>query len=187
MNAQLETKLSNYSFKEHVHRYAVWTAARAVSRDFTTTANIKLAIEATNLREFVDGRGECNHEAFEQMHRKWAKDISDFLSTKVDPKKSTYGRAAKVISIYLKTAVIISENGLGAISEVIHPPIDAILLNEIAKITGKKKYALRRWTKLDDTEYWSLVSELREDFPSFNWKIECCWSPERETTVSVES
>ncbi|MBK6447178.1 MAG: hypothetical protein IPF81_18330 [Bacteroidetes bacterium] len=48
----VKTKKSedNYSFAEHVHRFAVWTAARAVQRNFTTTENIRKAIEQTELQ-----------------------------------------------------------------------------------------------------------------------------------------
>jgi hypothetical protein len=47
------TAIDNYTFNDHRHNYAVWTAARAVSRNFTSTANVKLAIEACGLRHFA--------------------------------------------------------------------------------------------------------------------------------------
>jgi hypothetical protein len=39
-----------YSFEEHKHRFAVWTAARAVQRSFTRTRIISDVIVETGLR-----------------------------------------------------------------------------------------------------------------------------------------
>ena len=44
--------MADYDIQEHIHRYAVWTAARASQRNFTTTANIRRAIEESGLRDF---------------------------------------------------------------------------------------------------------------------------------------
>jgi hypothetical protein len=44
------TKMASYDFSEHIHRYAVWTAARAVQRGFAKTATIWSAIDTIGLK-----------------------------------------------------------------------------------------------------------------------------------------
>ena len=63
----------------------------------------------------------------------------------------------------------------------VHPPIDRILLQSIAKdseVTAERSRALRNtsWTKLSEAEYFDLISMLKDingDRPF--WKIEEHW------------
>jgi hypothetical protein len=61
-----------------------------------------------------------------------------------------------------------------------HPPIDGILLRNIAEIPGLSDLKNIRWTKLDKDEYWSLIKRLRSHFGQVNWKLEKYWTPELE-------
>lgn len=169
----------NYTFEEHVHNYAVWTSARAVSRDFTTTANIKKAVESSGLRSFVNNPQSISSLELDIHHKIWANQLIEFLHFVVG-EKATYGRAAKIISIYLKTSVILCNRGVCDRSEVIHPPIDAILLNSIAKKRNMPELTKERWTQLDEESYWRLVTKLRAAIGSFDWRLEYFWKPDRD-------
>src|SRR5207237_4965917 len=114
----------NYTFDEHKHRYAIWTAARAVQRSFTTTHNIAKAINATGLKCFSQSNEPITQNEYDTRHKQWSKIIIDVLDC-------SYGRAAKIIAIYLKTAVVLPTSGT-ANSLVIHPPLDRFLLHAIA-------------------------------------------------------
>ena len=170
--------LANYTFEEHRHNYSVWTAARAVSRNFTTTANIKKAIDSSGLRDFVNSDLIFSHDDFDRLHSQWAIRIIDdiFAST---GKTVSYGRAAKIISIYLKTSVVLCSQGSCQKSMVIHPPIDAILLNNIAQKGGMPKLKDKRWTQLSESEYWKLTREIKTKLGSFDWRLEYFWKPDR--------
>src|SRR5680860_592056 len=111
-----------YDIGQHIHNFSIWTSARAVQRGFTTTANIKLAVDSTNLRNFGDQNENISAEQFDDFHRKTA----NTLISKLQEKNVTcsYGQAAKIIAIYFKTSVIIPNLGRSKLSKVIHPPID---------------------------------------------------------------
>ncbi|MFA6150254.1 MAG: hypothetical protein WC716_02960 [Chitinophagaceae bacterium] len=169
--------MENYLFEEHAHHFAVWTAARAVSRNFTTTLNVKNAIDSSGLRKFAGSLKECSQNKFDKLHRDWASQIIKSLEAS-KAKGVSYGRAAKIISIYLKTSVVLVSKGLCQKSTVIHPPIDAILLgnllSELPQLTYLKGV---KWTQLDEEKYWELVARLRKDLGRFDWKVEFYWKP----------
>lgn len=66
-----------YTIIDHIHNYSVWTAARAVQRNFTAINNIKAAIEQTKLKELIDYKGFLTIEQFDKFHRKTANEIID--------------------------------------------------------------------------------------------------------------
>lgn len=116
----------NYTFQDHLHNFAVWTAARASQRGFTTTENIKSAIDACGIKEFVSENKEMTAEKFDKFHQKIAKSIMNYLNNK-SRKKTSYGRAAKIIAVYLKTSIVIRDAGKSSLAKIIHPPIDSII------------------------------------------------------------
>src|SRR5665648_654859 len=94
-----------YNLKQHVHNFAVWTSSRAVQRAFTKTEMIRRAIEKSDLRLFSESTDDCNQKSFDEFQRKCANQIIDNFSK--NNISCSYGRASKIIAIYLKTAVII--------------------------------------------------------------------------------
>ncbi|MBK7851465.1 MAG: hypothetical protein IPJ66_10105 [Bacteroidetes bacterium] len=171
----VKTKKSedNYSFAEHVHRFAVWTAARAVQRNFTTTGIIRKAIEQTELQNLVFRKDINSPEQFDNFHKKTCdKLITEFRKQGMVP---SYGRAAKIVAIYIKTAIVIPERGKSKLSKIAHPPIDSNLLRNLDPKYPELKLKSRRWTSLDKDEYFDLIKKFREDFGDCFWKIEVNW------------
>ena len=154
----------NYTFSEHLHRYAVWTAARAVQRNFTTTENIKKAIEEAGLRQRVQTlarAAEITPDEFDQFHCEMAGKLKVGLEESTP--KVTYGRLAKIIAVYLKTSAVI-RNPDSVLGRVAHPPIDRILLQNLTKgdvPMEVKKLKHINWTQLDEVAYFDLISVLR--------------------------
>lgn len=170
----------HYSFNEHKHRFAVWTAARAVQRNFTTTKNIETAIDGSGLRAFAEDDSVNTLEEFEEFHRRCANIIKHKL-TDIGVKEATYGRSAKIISIYLKTSIILCNNGECLRSQFIHPPIDRVLLTNLStSLPELKELKKVNWTALEEEPYWNLISKLKSQFTPFNWKLEKYWKPDRE-------
>lgn len=169
--------MNNYTFEEHIHNFAVWTAARAVGRNFTGTSSIKLSIEASGLRKFAAKPISISRVEFDELHRHWSCQLIKKLQPIVG-NEATYGRAAKIIAIYLKTSVILSNKEITKAIDFIHPPIDAILLNSIAKKRDIPELKNVRWTKLNEKEYWDLVDKLRAAIGSFDWRLEYYWNPD---------
>jgi hypothetical protein len=166
----------NYSFNEHIHRYAVWTAARAVQRNFTNTKNIWNAIDQTSLKFFTDEHINSD-VSFDKFHQITCHGIMDYLKDKAE---TSYGRAAKIVAIYLKTSVVIRNDEAGLFSNIIHPPIDRILLNCIRTNHPQINLPKINWTKLDESDYFELIKQLRTlNYVPF-WKIEVNWQPNQD-------
>ncbi|HEY8897540.1 MAG TPA: hypothetical protein VIM79_22095 [Niastella sp.] len=164
-----------YHFNDHRHRYAVWTAARAVQRNFTITTAIREAIESSDLRDFMENEKEYNQIEFDAFHKTCAgKIIDSFKNQGIE--NVSYGRAAKIIAIYLKTTVVLCNKATCTKSDVIHPPVDRILLQNLAKTEpGLKELADKNWTMFDLQNYWQTVELIRSRFGSFNWRLEEFW------------
>ncbi len=164
--------MENYNIEDHIHNYAVWTAARAVQRGFNgaNTDSISDAINKASLKNTFFEKREWSKSEFEKEHKKCIEIIRECL------KKSncTYGQAAKIIAIYLKTAVVIPNRGEDNLSRIIHPPIDRILLNKLKLKNANDKTP--NWTELDEPEYLKIINDIRNilgDLPM--WKIEKYW------------
>ncbi len=164
-----------YSFSEHLHNYAVWTAARAVQRGYTTTKNIKAAIDKTELSFLANKGGIKTSEEFDNFHRKTANILIKQLADLVVP--TTYGRAAKIIAVYLKTSVVIRDRGKSHLSKIIHPPIDNILLTNLSKTNRGLGLSNIKWTQLSEKEYFELIKKLRTIQLDSFWKLEKYWTP----------
>lgn len=145
-------------FIKELYNYACWTAARAVQRNFTTTSNIIKAIESSDLMRI----GEINiqsAEAYDDFHRSCCNQlIKCFETNKI---AASYGRAAKIVAIYLKTAVIVRHSGEGKLSELAHPPIDRILLTNLHKRYHALDVGEINWTELKEESYFELIAKLR--------------------------
>ena len=169
----------NYTFKEHLHNYAVWTSARAVQRSFTNTDNIKTAIEVADLKKLIGDRQTYTSQEFDEYHKSKANIIIECLKDiayKIED-KITYGRAAKIIAIYIKTAIILPTCGRSNISQIAHPPIDSILLKNAHKANRKLRLQSIKWTQLNEKKYFEVVEQLRTfDYENF-WELERFWQP----------
>lgn len=166
-----------YTFNEHLHNYAVWAAARAVARNFTNTANVKSAIEKTELRSLLDSNEEFTIASFDQFHRETAGKIIahlKFIDNELG-EKTSYGRAAKIIAIYIKTAIVIRDSGMSNLARIAHPPIDRILLTKANEKHKKLELTTYNWTQLSEGKYFELIKKLRTIEPEYFWKLERYW------------
>lgn len=171
-----------YSFKDYIHDYAVWTAARAVQRGFTSTQRIQEAIDKSELHKFSEARKCDSIEEFNDFHRLCAKQIIEAFENR-GIAKATYGRATKIISIYLKTSVVIPMSGQGNICQFIHPPIDRILLTNLSREHKLQKLCEKGWTSLNEEEYWNLYERVKREGFQFDWTLEKYWHPKQERSV----
>jgi hypothetical protein len=169
--AMKEMKNEKYTIHQHLHNFAVWTSSRAVQRCFTSTKNIANAIESSGLRNFVETFNGIGKAEFENFHIKCAQKIT----TTLKKENCTYGIAAKIIAVYLKTSLVIYSKGMNC--ENIHPPLDRILLTNFKKCNGLKNYIYKPWTQLDKKAYWKLISLIEKQEGNVSWEIEKFWKP----------
>lgn len=118
---------------------------------------------------------DLDEELYDNFHNQMATDLMCCLPS------ATYGRAAKIIAIYIKTVYVIRFPDSN-ISRFAHPPIDRILLTAIAahKFEGLR-FLDKGWTQFDENDYKSVISNLRnlkkqKSLQAF-WEIECFWNP----------
>jgi len=179
-------KSAMYDLDEHRHRFSVWAAARAVQRGFSANVDVlREAIKDCGVEEFVTTQraAPINYEEFEQYHREWCGGIVAFLKRKRIPGVS-YGRAAKLLAVYLKSMVVLGPGPTSGLARVVHPPIDGILLRNLIdspEIDSSIKTRLRRikggWTQLNKQSYYDLVSELRKIVAKKAfWTLERFWT-----------
>ncbi len=162
-----------YTFKNHLHNYACWTAARAVQRNFTTTQNIVKAIESSDLIRIEEINIQSAQD-YDSFHRSCCNQlIQCFETNKI---AASYGRAAKIVAIYLKTSVIVRYSGEGTLSKLAHPPIDRILLTNLHKRYPTLGVGKTNWTELKEESYFELIAKLRTlPFNKF-WELEAFWN-----------
>ena len=174
-----------YDLSEHRHRFAVWAAARAAQRGFTTVKNLREALEATDIRDVIAARPTRDLSArdFNALHRRWCSSIQTTLIER-GVRNVSYGRAAKLVAVYLKTVVTMSDACNSSFGRNVHPPIDRTLLQALAssaKITSphQTEWRLINWTQLEGPAYDRLVGQLRRAIPKGApfWTIEEYWQP----------
>lgn len=175
----------SFAIEEHRHRFAVWAAARASQRGFTTVMQLRSALERSGIREALARQEfyDLGPEAFDECHRQWCRSICAALQAAGVPRVA-YGRAAKVVAVYLKTVITMGAACDTVLGRNIHPPIDRILLRTLAdepavESPHKAEWRRIRWTRLEQDDYERLIGQLREvvgaDVPF--WTIEKYWQP----------
>jgi hypothetical protein len=123
-----------YSFFTHRHNFAVWAAARASQRSFTSVSTLKAALEASELPLAIQdlSKWPTCADQFDSFHHVYCNRIADHLRS-VAVANVYYGRAAKLVAVYLKSMVVVTETAGSTFADIIHPPIDRTLLQSLAK------------------------------------------------------
>ena len=184
-NYKAKLPIMTYDIFQHKHNFSVWAAARAAQRRFTNVETLKEALEQCGVVEFLKDPSALttDKEEFDALHRTWCRNIVDWLVEK-GVREVTFGRAAKLIAVYLKSMVIIGADAYCKLAQIVHPPVDRILLRNLSRspeIRSPHKRAWRHinWSQLDEDEYYMLMSQLA----SCLGNGEPMWSLERYWTV----
>lgn len=171
-----------YSHFEHRHKFAVWCAARAVQRNFAKTPILKEALENSGVVEFIKENEEkdiCQND-FDKHHESWCESIMQRWERN-NIKGSSYGRAAKLLAVYIK-AMIVVRNGQSTLATVAHPPIDRRILKNISQDTtvihqNKHIWNEINWTQMNQLDYKNLIHDFQDLLDSKPlWQIEKYWS-----------
>ena len=174
----------SYDLSEHRHRFAIWAAARAAQRGFTTVRALRDALQGTDIREVLSDPQTMQLSAaqFDALHRRWCLSICSSLTGR-RVKNVTYGRSAKLVAVYLKATVIMGDGCDSSFGRNLHPPIDRILLKALAgsrvESPHKAEWGSINWTQLNEPHYERLIGQLRNAIPRDApfWTIEEYWEP----------
>ena len=170
-----------YSHFQHRHNFAVWCAARAVQRGFAKTPKLKKALESSGVVEFIkDIEETCVSQVeFNMLHERWCYSILR-TGEKDNVEGASYGRAAKLLAVYIKSMIVI-QVGVNNLSTVAHPPIDRIILQNISEDVNiihpnKASWKKIKWTQLKKADYNNLIADFRHIFEGRPfWFIEEYW------------
>ena len=181
-----------YDLFAHKHNFAVWAAGRAAQRGLKngTVSNCQQALEESGVKQFVSrfyqeiNPNHIDSKTFDKLHQEWCLKIMERF-TREEIRNAKYGRAAKLIAIYLKAMVINNEaTANSSLGKCIHPPIDSRLLKSMAKNHKESAKEYRKlwkstnWTDLDKTEYYELIETLRLNLSAEEpfWMLERYWT-----------
>jgi hypothetical protein len=184
----------NYELFEHRHRFAAWAAARAAQRAFAEVGVMRCALEASAIVDYLrhSAAAHVDEDTFNRLHQSWCTDVLVFLRDR-GLHNATYGRAAKLVAVYLKSMVVVGPQGHSELSRVAHPPIDRLLLQNLARAHRDDPRARRwlrtNWTQLDETSYYRLITELRALLPRREpfWKLEEHWNVTPSRVVATRA
>lgn len=159
-----------YDVYEHRHRFAIWAAARAAQRG-STGANMNrlhTALTQCGVVRFAQSRRSLNTPGpeFERLHRKWCRCIIQFTRAQDGMATFTFGRAAKLVAVYLKVMITLGSHHESRLARVAHSPIDRRLLINIARrhdvaFPRTPSGAIKGWSTLTEQEYNEVIGELR--------------------------
>lgn len=170
-----------YNLFEHRHRFAAWAAARAAQRGLTSVEILCQALDDSTIKQFVRDHFEepITAEEFQKLHCKWCKKIVNSLKRN-GVKDVPFGRAAKLVGVYLKSMIVVGPHSDADLAKVVHPPVDRLLLQELARhVLGERRKTFRKtaWTELSEDDYYQLIHQLRQEVPESEpfWHLERHW------------
>lgn len=199
-----------YDIEEHRHRFAVWTAGRAYARGGReggySVPNAKRLIEGSRLREAGTFSKLPAREAIDAFVHERIDAVIEFSQTMTYQKEKkgeprplvvTYGRAQKLVNIYLKTVIVCSQKHDDPAVGALHPPLDRVLLKALVALPRKSQpaspvsaefaEAIRAAKKRHGVNWTSFGKEAYEDYikaikllqgESPLWAVEEHWRPE---------
>lgn len=173
-----------YTIEEHKHISAAWGAATgarasklcrfsvAVGRQILEEAGFTAQFRVSDLPP---------PEALDRKHEVWRTTVINAAKMRNCP--FTHGIAAKLINSYLKERFVCGGDHENDRVKCLHPPIDAILLDALAKADfgGHRREWRRfhdaRWSKFDSATYQGVIDLIRRSLPEAEplWKIEEHW------------
>lgn len=199
--------MSNYSFAEHAHRFAVWAAGRAYSRSGGHGGGYSVQyaqrmLEAAGMRDIntpedlpsKDGIDAFIHERIEAVRAARPATYVHHETRDHLKFRCTYGRAQKLVNVYLKSKLVCGGYHDDERVERLHPPLDRKLLRGLnavcEEVAGQDEYAEFRknfldaqalgdsWVVFTQTTYEAYikaVKSLQQDKPL--WAVEEHWLP----------
>ncbi|MDP2313445.1 MAG: hypothetical protein Q8P41_11105 [Pseudomonadota bacterium] len=180
-----------YTLDKHRHRYAAWCAARAAGRGLSGGNNgaFRVALDASDLPELLRGpadRWPSNAAEFDRAHRAWCGAIVSSLHAS-GADDATFGRAAKVVAIYLKTLIVCGGRERTPLARVAHPPIDRVLLGRLARdkrfpAEVRAMWDRTNWTTLGVDAYDEVIASLRAVGLAADgfWRAEEWWTGDQD-------
>lgn len=174
----------SYTIETHNHRLAAWAASRAASTSKLCRFKVSTGIAILEEAGFDDSFTIKNiplAQEIDKTHATW-RDRVIKAASKYNV-NFTHGVAAKLINIYLKVRFVCGGFEKDSRVQAIHPPIDEVLLKELASenvgdaAKEWRRFRNLRWSKYDSQTYESVINLIRKSLPvnAPLWTIEKYW------------
>jgi hypothetical protein len=169
-----------FTIQEYRLEYAVWAAYRAAQAGSAKAKGPELsdALKKCGVVAYIDSYDgkEVDPDTYRKNHDKWCEETIKHLKNNFN-KDITYGIAAKLVGIFIKSYFILAGNEKQPLSKVAHPPIDSFLLKGIDKEKGTKLEKEYKWQKLNKDQYYELLEKIRGNLEKDEefWKIKKYW------------
>ena len=172
-----------YSLIEHKHRFAAWAASRAarVKRFPLKVSDGRAFLDQLGLREYVEHPDELpGADDVDAVHLDWRTRVVRSASKRFP--ECTHGTAAKLINVYLKAAFVCGGFHDHPKVAPLHPPIDRLLLDELARkdVGGQKAFWRQMrdkgWSSFDSPAYQRVIDRIRHAMAGSSlWEVERYW------------
>lgn len=161
-----------YDIHQHKHSYAIWTAFRAWSRklkggDLALTQRL---IEFAGLRD-VQGPEDISPDVDAWLLEKMRLIVDYANQSQIQG--INYGRAQKLVNIYLKTKLVCGGHEAHPKVSQLHPPLDRELFEGLRRVFRKQKTsdaavafaaaqkACSAWTKFELQDYLAHIKAIK--------------------------
>jgi hypothetical protein len=167
-----------YKLFEHKHRFSAWAASRAAS---VIGCRFSVEVGQEILEIIKDTPLPKNQKEFNEFHLTQRNKI--ISKAKMLKLNFSHGVAAKLLNCYYKSMYVNDQSIDIKIRNIIHPPIDALLLESLYKndVGGAKKKWKKakniRWSKFSSEDYQEVIDEIIIIYKKEGlWKVEEYWS-----------
>ena len=161
-----------YTIELHKHRYATWCAASAYGRGLKRGGNdtAKALIDASGLKA-VTSPADIGEDV-----DAWLFAMMDKIMVKADQMELVgfaFGRAQKLVNIYLKTVLVGGGHHEHPLVKKLHPPLDLQLLNGLDAFLQKNsenagrvafenaRTVEHRWTHFTAEHYMAHIQAIK--------------------------
>ena len=180
--AESPADIPPYSIELHCHQFAAWAAARAASVKGCrfSVAQGRALLERCGFGAQMGVAALPKPKAMDASHAEWRKAICDEAAE--EDIQMTHGIAAKLINVYLKARFVHPPYHRNSKIRALHPPIDRLMLDAMAKANfgGEAKLwretSRKGWSNLNGQDYRRVIAEIRVGLRGEPmWTIEEFW------------
>lgn len=181
--ASVVSEPAPYSIEQHKHISAAWdaaTSARASPLCRFTVSDGREILEHAGFTAAFRVADLPTPDRLDGQHAKWRRTV--IAEANKLELTFTHGVAAKLINCYLKDRFVCGGDHKDERVKCLHPPIDAVLLDSLAKANfgGVAKqwrwFHDARWSKFDSDTYQDVIDLIRKSLQGKPlWMIEKHW------------
>ena len=173
-----------YTIEHHKHISSAWGAATGARASKLCRFKVSVGreiLEAVGFTAKFLVSDLPTPARLDARHAQWRRKV--IQKAKQKKLSFTHGIAAKLINSYLKDRFVCGGNHQHPRVRNLHPPIDAVLLDALAKANFGgyanqwRFFHNKRWSKFDSKTYQGVINLILSALPAGDplWKIEQHW------------